>query len=158
MSDPLTLKTTNAQGGETIGFRSESENAQRGGFYIGFEETFRGPEELITERQRAYVPLLAGSELVVDLGCGRGEFLDLMAEAGVPARGSLTGRARPLPRTKLTGERLAAALREVVDDPATRDRARAVSRRIQSEDGVGNAVRLIDQHVCALGGRQPAIQ
>jgi UDP:flavonoid glycosyltransferase YjiC (YdhE family) len=57
--------------------------------------------------------------------------------------------ARPLPRSKLTAERLAAALSDVVNNPAMLDRARAVSRRVQSEDGVGSAVRLIDHHVSA---------
>jgi sterol 3beta-glucosyltransferase len=57
---------------------------------------------------------------------------------------------RPLPRSKLTAERLAAALGDVVNDAATRDRARAISQRVKSEDGVGNAIRLIDDHVRAF--------
>jgi UDP:flavonoid glycosyltransferase YjiC (YdhE family) len=56
--------------------------------------------------------------------------------------------ARPLPRSKLTADRLAAALGDVVNDPAKLDRARAVSQRIRSEDGAGRAVRLIDEHIC----------
>jgi UDP:flavonoid glycosyltransferase YjiC (YdhE family) len=60
--------------------------------------------------------------------------------------------ARPLPRSKLTAERLAAALGNVCDDPATRDRARAISHRVRCEDGVGSAVRLIDDHICASRG------
>jgi UDP:flavonoid glycosyltransferase YjiC (YdhE family) len=55
--------------------------------------------------------------------------------------------ARPLPRSKLTAGRLAAALGDVMYDPATLDRARAVSQRLRSEDGVGTAIRLIDHHV-----------
>lgn len=51
------------------------------------QERFRGPEEEIRERQRYYVPFFAKCRNVVDLGCGRGEFLELMLEAGVPARG-----------------------------------------------------------------------
>ncbi|MGE5488092.1 MAG: class I SAM-dependent methyltransferase [bacterium] len=51
------------------------------------QECFRGPEEEIRERQRYYVPFFAKCRNVVDLGCGRGEFLELMREAGVPARG-----------------------------------------------------------------------
>jgi SAM-dependent methyltransferase len=54
---------------------------------VTFEDAFRGPEALVTERQRQYVPLLAGRTRVVDLGCGRGEFLSLMAEAGIRAVG-----------------------------------------------------------------------
>ncbi|MDX2171003.1 MAG: class I SAM-dependent methyltransferase, partial [Deltaproteobacteria bacterium] len=48
---------------------------------------FRGDEAELRERQRRYVPLFAGRRRVVDLGCGRGEFLDLLREAGVQARG-----------------------------------------------------------------------
>ena len=55
--------------------------------YGGFEERFRGSEEEIKERQRIYVPYFAGRDDVVDIGCGRGEFLELMRENGIPARG-----------------------------------------------------------------------
>jgi glycosyltransferase involved in cell wall biosynthesis len=51
--------------------------------YLGFEEVFRGSEELIRQRQLPYVELLAGSDWVLDVGCGRGEFLDLLREAGI---------------------------------------------------------------------------
>ena len=37
--------------------------------------------------QRGYVDVLRGSAPVVDLGAGRGEMLELLAEAGVPATG-----------------------------------------------------------------------
>ena len=57
--------------------------------------------------------------------------------------------ARPLPRSKLSAELLAAALGDVVNDPAMLDRARAVSQRLRAEDGVGSATRLIDHHICA---------
>lgn len=55
--------------------------------YVAFEDQFRGPEEQIRERLAAYVPLFTGCRDVLDLGCGRGEFLDLLREAGVPASG-----------------------------------------------------------------------
>ncbi|MEN6608494.1 MAG: class I SAM-dependent methyltransferase [Bryobacteraceae bacterium] len=48
---------------------------------------FRGTEEEVKEKQRYCVPLFSGMSDVLDIGCGRGEFLDLMREAGVPARG-----------------------------------------------------------------------
>ena len=57
--------------------------------------------------------------------------------------------AQPLPRRKLTAERLAEALDDVVSDRSKLDRARSLSRRIRSEDGVANAVRLINNHICA---------
>lgn len=56
---------------------------------------------------------------------------------------------RPLPRASLTTERLAAALTDVLNDADKRDRARAISRRVKSEDSVGRAVRLIDDHIRA---------
>jgi glycosyltransferase involved in cell wall biosynthesis/SAM-dependent methyltransferase len=51
--------------------------------YAGFEDVFRGSEELIRARQRGYLDLFAGAEWVLDLGCGRGEFLDLLRERGL---------------------------------------------------------------------------
>jgi SAM-dependent methyltransferase len=56
-------------------------------FYVAFEDRFRGSPNDIREKLRAYLPLFAGRTDIVDLGCGRGEFLDLLKQAGVPARG-----------------------------------------------------------------------
>ena len=55
--------------------------------YVGFEDRFRGPRDEIRQRQADYVPEFAGARDVLDVGCGRGEFLDLLREAGVRARG-----------------------------------------------------------------------
>jgi SAM-dependent methyltransferase len=55
--------------------------------YGAFENRYRGTADEIRERLAAYVPLLRGLEPVVDLGCGRGELLDLLKEAGIAARG-----------------------------------------------------------------------
>ncbi len=55
--------------------------------YAGLAERFRGSQEYVRERQRFYQPFFAGCQDVLDLGCGRGEFLELMREAGVAARG-----------------------------------------------------------------------
>ena len=55
--------------------------------YVGFEDEFRGSEEGIQARLRDYVPLFSGASDVVDIGCGRGEFLAALADAGVTARG-----------------------------------------------------------------------
>jgi len=54
---------------------------------IGFDDIFRGSETLIRERQREYLRLLEAPEWVLDLGCGRGEFLDLLRERDIPGRG-----------------------------------------------------------------------
>ena len=59
-----------------------------GGFYRAFEERLRGSRELIKGRLEAYLPfvepLLAAYPAVaaVDLGCGRGEWVELLAESG----------------------------------------------------------------------------
>lgn len=63
------------------------------GFYRAFEERFRGPRTLIKDRLRVYLPFVepllahypAGQ--AIDLGCGRGEWLELLREHGVQAHG-----------------------------------------------------------------------
>jgi SAM-dependent methyltransferase len=55
--------------------------------YVGFEDRFRGSESEIRTRLEAYVPYFAGAADVLDIGCGRGEFLDLMRQHGITARG-----------------------------------------------------------------------
>ena len=55
--------------------------------YVGFEDRFRGSENDIRSRLETYVPYFAGGADVLDIGCGRGEFLELMRAAGVSARG-----------------------------------------------------------------------
>jgi SAM-dependent methyltransferase len=55
--------------------------------YVGFEDRFRGSEDEIRARLEFYVPHFAGAADVLDIGCGRGEFLDLMRAQGIKARG-----------------------------------------------------------------------
>jgi len=55
--------------------------------YVGFEDEFRGSEESVQARLRSYVPLFSGCADVLDLGCGRGEFLRLLRDSGIAARG-----------------------------------------------------------------------
>jgi len=55
--------------------------------YVGFEDRFRGSEEQIRERLQDYVPYFDGQSDVLDVGCGRGEFLELLREKGIRARG-----------------------------------------------------------------------
>ena len=52
-----------------------------------FAEKFRGPEAYVRKNHEFYLPYFAGRKNVVDLGCGRGEFLALLAEHAIPARG-----------------------------------------------------------------------
>jgi SAM-dependent methyltransferase len=55
--------------------------------YVGFEDQFRGSREAIRRRLEGYVPRFAGAQDVLDVGCGRGEFLELLRAAGVACRG-----------------------------------------------------------------------
>lgn len=57
--------------------------------YFFFEERFRGTREWVKEKFVGYVKYFkTGSGApVLDLGCGRGEFLELLKEAGIPAKG-----------------------------------------------------------------------
>jgi O-antigen chain-terminating methyltransferase len=55
--------------------------------YGAFAERFRGSEDYVKAGQQAYVPYFAGHARVLDVGCGRGEFLDLLRAAGVEAHG-----------------------------------------------------------------------
>jgi O-antigen chain-terminating methyltransferase len=61
--------------------------------YVSFEDQFRGTREDIKERLRVYLPLLKengiGTEQmpIVDVGCGRGEWLELLREEGLLAQG-----------------------------------------------------------------------
>ncbi|WP_084652398.1 class I SAM-dependent methyltransferase [Ottowia thiooxydans] len=62
-------------------------------FYRAFEERYRGSRELIRKRQEAYLPFIEPLRAIyqpttaVDLGCGRGEWLELLQGAGFQAEG-----------------------------------------------------------------------
>lgn len=57
--------------------------------YFEFENKFRGPREIIKDSQRNYVDYfrINGGCDILDIGCGRGEFLELMYDHGISARG-----------------------------------------------------------------------
>jgi SAM-dependent methyltransferase len=58
--------------------------------YVGFEDQFRGSRNVIRQRLASYLPYFSGARPagdVLDVGCGRGEFLDLLNAEGIPARG-----------------------------------------------------------------------
>lgn len=68
------------------------ERASIGWFYHAFEQKFRGSEELIKNRQSIYIDYIrkafkfTGGK-VLDIGSGRGEFLELLRDEGIPAIG-----------------------------------------------------------------------
>jgi 2-polyprenyl-3-methyl-5-hydroxy-6-metoxy-1,4-benzoquinol methylase len=61
--------------------------------YVAFEEQFRGTEADIAQRLSVYLPYLEsygirrGEDLVLDMGCGRGEWLELLKVNGYQAKG-----------------------------------------------------------------------
>ncbi len=83
-SENVPAATTNAAAPNPHGLDS---------FYLSFENRFRGNRPEIKERVRFYLPLLheAGVGTVdrplLDLGCGRGEWLELLQENGFDAAG-----------------------------------------------------------------------
>jgi len=62
-------------------------------FYAAFEEHFRGSEEVIRQRLEYYVPVLKACDVLreggrfADIGCGRGEWLDVLADQGYQGLG-----------------------------------------------------------------------
>ena len=67
--------------------RAESTPDLEAEHYLAFEERFRGSSDAIRERLADYVPYFEGKNPVLELGCGRGEFLELLKEAGIEAEG-----------------------------------------------------------------------
>ncbi|MBL8229119.1 MAG: methyltransferase domain-containing protein [Bryobacterales bacterium] len=55
--------------------------------YLRFSDRFRGSEEYVRSQLRRYVAKFEGARDVLDIGCGRGEFLECLREAGILARG-----------------------------------------------------------------------
>lgn len=51
----------------------------------------------------------------------------------------------PIPRKELTAERLAEAIHKAVNDPAMRQRTADLGAKIQAEDGVANAVAIVQK-------------
>lgn len=72
---------------------SDSAKDRFDGYYVAFEAECRGTLEEIHEAQRVYLPVLTAAEVVteatplLDIGCGRGEWLRLLSEQGFSARG-----------------------------------------------------------------------
>lgn len=63
------------------------------GLYLSLEDAFRGSPGEIRNRVREHIPVLEraglkpGQDLVIDIGCGRGEWLGVLTENGYLTRG-----------------------------------------------------------------------
>jgi SAM-dependent methyltransferase len=70
--------------------RSEQESIDEA-LYLAIEDRFRGDPAFVRERQKRYLATVEAAvdadRPLLDLGCGRGEWLGLLADAEIPARG-----------------------------------------------------------------------
>ncbi len=55
--------------------------------YAGFENRYRGSEAEVKKQQLQFLSLFQKGSKVLDLGCGRGEFLELLQDNGIEAQG-----------------------------------------------------------------------
>lgn len=55
--------------------------------YRRFEDAARGSSDQVRESMRDLLPLLRDHDPLLDVGCGRGELLELCRESGIEARG-----------------------------------------------------------------------
>lgn len=55
--------------------------------YSDFEQRFRGDELEVKEKLKRYLPIFATADNILDIGCGRGEFLELLQQQGKKAVG-----------------------------------------------------------------------
>jgi SAM-dependent methyltransferase len=106
--------------GDVTGFRAGRISTAGGSHYVGFEDVFRGPPERVRELQLPYVELVADHQPVLDVGCGRGEFLTLLTERGIDACG-------------------------IDIDPGMIERSRAEGLSVQEADAVSYLERLDDR-------------
>ena len=78
---------------EQLQIMAEEERHALDALYVSFEDQFRGSREDIKERLRVYLPTLKQAQLgtdempVLDVGCGRGEWLELLKEQSLRAQG-----------------------------------------------------------------------
>ena len=78
---------------EQLQVMAEEERHALDTLYVSFEDQFRGSREDIKDRLRIYLSILKEAELgtdempVLDVGCGRGEWLELLKEQNLRAQG-----------------------------------------------------------------------
>ena len=96
-------------------FDSKEIHVRNREFYTAFEERFRGSRDLIRERLSVYLPFIEPLKDIyrelpsVDLGCGRGEWLELIGEKGFDAHGvdldaEMLASCRELGLSVMTGD------------------------------------------------------
>lgn len=85
--EPAAPRTNNTGDSSTSALNTRAAGVLDAHKYVGFEDQFRGSQDTIRERLTSYLPYFEGASDVLDAGCGRGEFLDLLKATGIAARG-----------------------------------------------------------------------
>jgi 2-polyprenyl-3-methyl-5-hydroxy-6-metoxy-1,4-benzoquinol methylase len=87
--------------------------------YFLLENQLRGPREELLQRHKVYVDYFRNADKVVDIGCGRGELVELLEAEGIPVWGVDADpdmadycRERGLPVTKADGVEYLAELED----------------------------------------------
>ena len=73
-----------SEGARIMGYRPHDRSLST---YASFEDIYRGTDEFVADSLRPYLPILADKAPVLDLGCGRGELLQLLTSVGVKSFG-----------------------------------------------------------------------
>jgi len=91
LDERLTRIERRERGSSTPGAAPPSAHAGTSGpvvpDYFAFESRMRGATGTVRDKQRGYVEEFREAAPVLDLGCGRGEFLSLLREAEIEAKG-----------------------------------------------------------------------
>lgn len=140
--------------------RSDAIDHRLDAFYEAFEEVFRGSREDIKKRMRPYLERLALSgagppgKPILDIGCGRGEWLEILKESHLQAYGidsnvMMIERARSLGLDAREAD-LATHLRDL---PAA-SRSAITAFHVVEHLGFGTLVDFLDEalRVLASGG------
>ncbi len=97
--DAKTEEPSDWRSSQQLAVMSEEKLHLLDSLYVLLEDNFRGTREEITERLQVYLPVIRAAQAgtptrpVLDLGCGRGEWLDILHQEGLNARGIEINRA-----------------------------------------------------------------
>lgn len=72
---------------KTHDFTKNDDNTYKNIDYFDLENKFRGSREQVKQAQKQYIKFFKDCKNVIDLGSGRGEFLELLKENGIDAIG-----------------------------------------------------------------------
>jgi 2-polyprenyl-3-methyl-5-hydroxy-6-metoxy-1,4-benzoquinol methylase len=80
-------KLTSIKKEETIEIVNKIQNSDVEMDYFLFEAKYRGSRSEIMDRQRQYLTFFLNKKNVLDIGCGRGEFVELLLQNNVDVKG-----------------------------------------------------------------------